>query len=471
LLIVQRSSDLEKVTKEIDSYKELSMDLKAIFDISYDVIFVADAHGNTIRVSSASKELWGYEEKELLGKSVYQLEKEGVFKPSITRMVLEREEKVTSVQKTKTGKRLMVIGTPIKDSEGNIVRVVNASRDITEVSKLQKEIDDLKQVTEGYKQELMQLREKNDEVQNVVFRSDKMRHILSLIRKLSDVDSTVLLSGESGVGKEIISSYIHKSSYRKENPFISINCGAIPRNLLEGELFGYETVGDSEKGKPGLFELAHEGTLFLDQIGELPTDFQTKLLRVLSEKKIARIGSNKEIEVNVRIIASTNKNLEKEVKEGHFREDLYYRLNVIPIEIPPLRERKEDILPLTMHFLKQLNQKYKLNKQLAAEVVDKLTEYTWPGNVRELQNIIERMLVTSNSEVIGIKELPEYIKFGKVSESAIQVTKIIPLKDAVDLVEKKLLEMAQNKYGSTTKMAEVLEVNQSTISRKMKKND
>jgi PAS domain S-box-containing protein len=471
VFIIQKGAELDKVTKEIDSYKELSMDLKAIFDISYDVIFVADANGNTIRVSTASKELWGYEEKELVGKSVYQLEKEGVFNPSITRLVLELGEKVTSIQKTKTGRRLMVIGTPIKDADGKIIRVVNASRDITEVSKLQKEIEELKQVTEGYKKELMQLREKNDEVQSVIYRSEKMRHILSLARKLGDVDSTVLLLGESGVGKEIISAYIHKNSHRKSKPFISINCGALPNQLLESELFGNENTKDIVEGRPGLFELANEGTLLLDEISELPLDFQTKLLRVLSEKKIVRIGGKEEVNVNVRIIATTNRNLEKEVKEGRFREDLYYRLNVIPIEIPPLRDRKEDILPLTLHFLKQLNQKYKLNRQLTSEVMDQLSQYSWPGNVRELQNIIERLLVTSDSMIIGSNQLPEQIRLGKVSESAIQVTKIIPLKDAVELVEKKLLEMAQRKYRSTTKMAEVLKVNQSTISRKMKKND
>jgi PAS domain S-box-containing protein len=467
ILVIQKGSDLEKVTREINAYKELSMDLKAIFDISYDVIFVADQHGNTIRVSSASKELWGYEEKELKGKSVYQLEKEGVFNPSITRLVLESGNKVTSIQKTKTGRRLMVIGTPIKDDDGRIIRVVNASRDITEVSILQQEIEELKQVAEGYKTELMQLRERNEVVQSVIYRSEKMRNILSLIRKLGDVDSTVLLLGESGVGKEVISSYIHKNSYRKSNPYISINCGAIPNQFLERELFGFE--GNNEEGKPGLFELANDGTLFLDEIGELPIEFQMKFLQVLSTKKVYRIGGKKEIDVNVRIIASTKRKLEQEVKEGRFREDLFYRLNVIPIEIPPLRERKEDILPLTLHFVKQINEKYNLNKQLASGVLDELNKYSWPGNVRELQNIIERVIVTTDEELIGVKQLPEQINSGAGIHSAVEITKIIPLKDAVDLVESKLLEMAYQKYNSTTKMAEVLKVNQSTISRKMKR--
>jgi PAS domain S-box-containing protein len=467
MLIIQMESELEKVSKGFNAYKELDMDIKAIFDISYDVLFVADAHGNTIRVSSACKELWGYEEKDLLGKSVYQLEKEGVFNPSITRLVLEQGKKVSSVQTTKTGKRLMVIGTPIKE-EGKIIRVVNASRDITEVSQLQKELDELKQVTEGYKKELLELREKTEEVQQVIYRSEKMRHILSLARKLGDVDSTVLIEGESGVGKEIISAYIHKSSYRKANPFITINCGAMPKDILEVELFGMER-GRYEDGKLGLFELANEGTLFLDEISELPLDVQSKLLRVLSEKQILRLGGTKVVEVNVRIIASTNRNLVQKVKEGRLREELYYRLNVIPITIPPLRERKEDILPLTLHFIKQLNQKYKMSKQLSSTVMDQLSIYNWPGNVRELQNIIERVLITSDSPIIGLEQLPEHIKLEKHSESAVQISKIIPLKDAVDLVEKKLLQMAQSKYGSTTKMAEILQVNQSTISRKLKK--
>jgi PAS domain S-box-containing protein len=470
VLVFQNAFELEEVTKELDSYKSLSLDLKAIFDTSYDVIYVSDGEGITLRVSSACERLWGYREEELVGKSVYQLEREGVFKPSITRMVLEKKEKVSLIQTTKTGRRLMVIGTPIKDEEGRIIRVVNASRDITEVSRLQTELEEMKQLTEGYRQELMDLRTKNEFEKQIISQSEKMKKVVTFSRKIAQVDSTVLLLGESGVGKDIIASFIHKLSNRQKNPFIMTNCGSIPETLLEAELFGYDHVaGSSKEEKLGLFEMANEGTLFLDEIGEMPLGLQVKLLRVLQEKEIVRTGGTQPIKVNVRVIAATHSDLEEKIQSGKFREDLYYLLNVVPISIPPLRERREDIIPLILHFSEQLNKKYGMEKKFNPQLLKKLQGYDWPGNVRELQNIIERLIVTTDGSWIGTEHLPEHIASGLTDQRSIQINKIIPLNEAIDMLEKELLEMAQKKYGSTTKMAEVLGVNQSTISRKLQR--
>jgi PAS domain S-box-containing protein len=468
ILTIQNPSDLEEATKELDSYKNLSLDLKAIFDTSYDVIYVADGEGITMRVSSASEKLWGYKESEIVGKSVYQLEKEGVFKPSVTRLVLEKQDTVSLIQTTKTGRRLMVVGTPIKNEENKIVRVVNASRDITEVSQLKAELELLKQLTEGYRQEIMDLRTKNELDNKIIHRSEKMKKVVLFSRKIALVDSPVLLLGETGVGKEVIAAFIHSISTRKKQPFITVSCGSIPEKLLEKELFGFEHESKGNKeGKLGSIELANEGTLFLDEIEELPLSLQVKLLKVIQEKQ-AHAGLS-QASANVRVIVSTSKDLSELVKAGKFREDLYYRLNVVPITIPPLKERREDIVPLILHFTDQLNKRYALDKKFNPRLLKKLQEYSWPGNVRELQNIIERLLVTTEGAWINEDDLPIHILNNQGGIRSIQVNRIISLREAIEHVERELLTMAQEKYSSTTKIAEVLEVNQSTISRKLQK--
>jgi len=462
LLTLIQAKQLDEVTKELDSYKNLHADLQAIFDISYDVIYVSDGNGITLRVSSACERLWGYKEEELVGRSVYDLEREGVFSPSITRLVLEEKRRVSMIQTTKTNRRLMVVGTPITDEHGNIVRVVNASRDITEVSQLRSELEEAKQLTEGFRQEVMNLRKKSEIEQKMVYRSDKMRKVVTLAHKVAEADSTVLLHGESGVGKEVIAYHIHKWSTRKDNPFITLNCGSIPEKLLEMELFGAESDDpDNPLGQMGLFKKAQGGTLYLDEIAEMPLSIQNKLVWLLHENDRSR-DSRK-----VRVIASTVKNLEDEVRAGRFREDLFYRLNVIPIEVPPLRERKEDIALLLLHFLNYYNSMYGKNKQLSADLTEKMQAYHWPGNVRELRNLIERMVVTVDEVIIETKHLPAYIREISGQSKDIEVYRIVKLKDAIECVEKELLEMARQRYRSTTGIAKALGVNQSTISRKL----
>jgi PAS domain S-box-containing protein len=454
-------------------YRDMSADLKAIFELSYDVLYVSDHKGNTLRVSSACEKLWGKKAHELVGRNVRDLEKLGVYSPSITRLVLETGEKVSTIQTTSTGKRLMVVGTPIKNEQGEIIRVVNASKDITEISQLKNKIEEMKKLIEGYKQELKELRQETEKENKIIFQSRKMAQVLDLAKRVAEVDSTILILGESGSGKEVIANFIHQKSLRKDKPFIKINCGAIPDNLLESELFGYSKgafTGASREGKMGLFELANQGTLFLDEIGEMPINLQVKLLRVIQEQEITRIGGIKPIKVNVRIITATNKNLEEEVKKGAFREDLFYRINVIPIQIPPIRERKEDILALTLHFIDIYNHKYIDSKTFSPALLETLCNYDWPGNVRELQNMVERLMVISDEPDITERFLPESIKNSKNQPpSKVKVYDVMPLKECVELVEHQLLHMAKERYHTTVKIAEALGVNQSTISRKLNK--
>ena len=457
---------------EYEKYKSESMDLKAIFETSYDVMYVSDGEGNTIRASSGCLELWGKKENELIGRNVIDLEKEGIYTPSITRLVLEQKKKVSAIQTTKEGRRLMVVGTPIKNEQGEVIRVINASRDITEVSQMQSEISEMKRLIAGYKQELMELKKDKTEKVKLISYSKKMEKTLELARRVANVDSTVLILGESGVGKEMVANLIHETSDRKNSPFIKVNCGAIPENLLESELFGYEGgafTGAKKEGKMGLFELANKGTLFLDEIAEMPLALQVKLLRVLQEREVMRVGGVKPVAVNVRIIAATNRNLHEDVQKGNFREDLYYRLNVIPLSILPIRERREDILPLASYFIEQFNQKYLTKKTLSAETAEAFELYNWPGNVRELQNIVERLIVMSDGDEIQHLHLPEEITNLSSNRDKVQVLDILPLKECMEMAEKQLLRLAKQKYSSTVKIADALQVNQSTISRKLQK--
>lgn len=474
----QKSSlHLKEQLKEYQTYYK---DLQTIFDISYDVLYVSDAEGNTIRASSACEKIWGKTPEKLIGKSVYELEEEGIYNPSATRMALEKKQKVQIIQTTKTGRLLSVVSTPIFDERKNITRIVNASRDITEIHELEEEIKNMKMLIKGYQKQLST--HNMDPIKNqIIYCSTYMQELIPMLDQIATVDSTVLITGESGVGKEVVANYIHKNSYRDIKPFIKINCAAIPDDLLESELFGYEAgafTGATKGGKAGLFELANNGTLFLDEIGDMSLTLQTKLLRFLQDGEIRRVGGAKSQKINVRIIAATNQNLQHQIDKELFRKDLYYRLNVIPIKIIPLRKRKADIVPLVHHFLNVKTNTLNLKKTFSDDVFKVLENYDWPGNVRELENVVERLIVTSQSNKICMTNIPQYIldsienaknNSGQDLDNQICINELIPLKDAVSLVEKHLLEKAQKQYSTLNEIAQVMEVNQSTVSRKMHK--
>ncbi len=270
---------------------------------------------------------------------------------------------------------------------------------------------------------------------------------------------------------------IHKVSIRKKSAFVQINCGAIPETLLESELFGYNRgafTGANKQGKIGLMEMANNGTILLDEIADLPLALQVKLLRAIQERVIYRVGSTSPTQLNVRIIAATNKNLEEMVAEGTFREDLYYRLNVIPIFVPPLKDRREDVLPMAFHFLERYNKKHETYKSFSLEVCELLEEYDWPGNVRELENLVERMVVISDSKILTVQCLPNYIQakclqsFTVNENTIMEGNKIIPLKQVRDSVEREAIKNALKNCGSIRNAAKLLGVDHSTIVRKMK---
>jgi len=302
--------------------------------------------------------------------------------------------------------------------------------------------------------------------ENIVYASERMHEIVSLIVRVAKTDSTCMVQGESGVGKEIVANLIHELSERKDQPLVKVNCSAIPDTLLESELFGYERgafTGAYQK-KLGKFELANKGTVFLDEIGDVPLSLQPKLLRVLQEREIERLGGLHPVKVDVRIIAATNKNLEEEVKQGRFREDLYYRLNIVQIEIPPLRERKEDIPLLLDFFLKRLNARHKKNvRGFSREARDVLIKHDYPGNVRELENIVERAVVLSRGEYVTREDLSIYGAVEPVPTDG-------SMKQVVESMEKRMItEALVAANWVQTRAAEAIGISERMLRYKMKK--
>ncbi|GAB6171199.1 hypothetical protein JCM15765_06770 [Paradesulfitobacterium aromaticivorans] len=466
--VFQDISEIESVSQELASVKELNRELDSVIQSSSDGFVVTDASGQILRVNSAYEKLSQSTSQDLYGRRIQELGEEGIYAHSLVDVVLQRRHPVT-VMESKQDHSFMVTGSPVFDEEGRLLRVVINLRDMTMLNQLRQELIESKRLSEKYHSELAELRERQD-TGGMIASGPEMERVLELIMRVAKVDSTVLLLGESGVGKEGMAKLLHTKSLRSEGPFIKVNCGAIPEQLLESELFGYEGgafTGARREGKSGMFELANNGTLLLDEIGDLPFNLQAKLLRVLQEREIVPVGGAKPREVNVRILAATHKDLEGMVRAGEFREDLFFRLNVVPIWIPPLRERRSDIVPLLHHFREKFSKKYGLHREFSPDVVEAFVQYEWPGNVRELENMVERLMVMAPNELITLPQLPPVFHRHASKEGGVSVHSLMPLKEAVMEVERQLIEKALKKYGSTYKAAEALGVNQSTVVRRM----
>lgn len=460
------SSDLQD---ELRQCSQLCDELKLIVELTCDQVTIFDENGILTKVYKNCDGYFGVSESELIGKSSYELEKIGVFSQSVTSLVLKEKKKVSIIQSTGGGKRLMVTGTPIWNDSGQLTRVINISRDVTQVENLNYQLLEMEKILEWYRDELRKRQTIKDTV--VVGSSEEIQKITYLIQKVASTDITILLLGETGVGKSFFAKLIHQLSRQRDKNFIHVNCNAIPEALFESELFGYAEgafTGAAKSGRKGLLELAQNGTIFLDEIGDLPLPIQIKLLNVLQEKSFYKIGSSVPVELKARIITATNKDLLKLVKEGKFREDLYYRLNVLPIQIPSLRSRSMDIQIIAKFFLDKFNTKYNAQKQLSSDAFLILGRYSWPGNIRELENLMERLVITSDSPTITAGDVVNILQ---VEENALlDATDTMPLKKAVEIFEKQLIRKALEKYKSTRKAAKALDIAQSTIVKKMKDN-
>lgn len=445
-------------------------------DSSSDGILISDPHGEVIYLNDAYEETTGLKRKELIGKNLSDLLEKGIINKALSLEVIKDDKRISAIHKYVSGKSALTTASPIKDSNNELIGIVSNTRNITDLINLKNELSDTKELTLKYSEELKKLRQHFVKDKDFIYQSKEMDATVRLAGRVAQYDSTVLIHGESGTGKEVLAKYIHSNSLRKEESFIKVNCAAIPKDLFESELFGYEEgafTGAGKQGKPGMFELANDGTILLDEVGELPLPVQSKLLRVIQEREIYRVGGKNPITLDVRIIAATNRDLKQEVEDGNFREDLYFRLNVIPITIPPLRERREDIPELIVYFLEKLNRKYKRTVIISDKATEALTAHSWTGNVRELENLIEYLFIMSNKDEVNIEDLPtkilsrQMMNFTDIAED----TATPKLTYLLELYEKYIIRDAMENFSSLRKAAKALGVHASTLSRKLKKYD
>lgn len=451
--------------------------LNAIIESSFDGLWICNAEGEVLKINKASEKINSISAKQVVGRNVKDLVDKGLFDRSVTLEVIKKRERVSMLQNLENGKKLLVTGNPIF-VDGKLTYIVTNDRDITELIQLKEELEESREISKKYQQKLHDVLHKGfEDKENFVFCSKEMKKAYEMIRKVSDVGVTVFLQGESGVGKSRIARLIHEYSDRRKGPFIHVNCGAIPATLLESELFGYVKgafTGAKNEGKPGMFEMADKGTLFLDEITEMPQDLQVKILHFLDSEKIKRVGDIATRKIDVRIIVASNRDIHALVKTKQFREDLFFRINIVPIEIPPLRKRKEDIPLLLSYFLERYNTRYGKALSLEREVTDLLCQYVFPGNIRELSNLVERLVVLARESVICKEDVPRQIIEGVImspSGSHKNVLFQFSLKQAMEKVEREIIENARKICKTQVELANFLGVSQPTVARKIQKHN
>ncbi|MEG2787946.1 MAG: sigma 54-interacting transcriptional regulator [Romboutsia sp.] len=447
---------------------------KQAIDSSYDGILMTDGEGNIIYVNSQYEDITGLKKNDIMNKNLSTLLNNKTINKAISLEVLKTGKSTSTTHRYITGKSAISSAMPIFDDNKKIIGVINNTRDIEDLARLKEEIKVHIAKEKKANQEINHLKNLINKKEDYIFISKAMKNTEKLASKVAKFDSTVMIYGESGTGKEVLSKYIHSLSPRKDNIFIKVNCAAIPKELFESELFGYEKgafTGASSNGKIGFFELANGGTLFLDEIGELELSVQSKLLRAIQEKEITRVGGKNRIKLDIRVIAATNRNLEMEVENKKFRQDLYFRLNVFPITIPPLRERYEDIEVFINHFINKLNNKYKTHKLISKEALDYLLRYDYPGNIRELENLVEYLFILSE-RTIEVEMIPgKILSHIMISDykSGSNLIKKEKLNYLMNLYEKTIIEDTIIKYNTLEEASKVLGIHYSTLSRKMNK--
>jgi len=467
----QRVFELETIEETVNATKNFNILANTLFD----GIHIVDTEGKIVYLNISFTRITGFTES-IIGCHINDLAEIG-YNAQIANLTLEAKNPINVTHASPITKvNVTTTATPVFCDDGSLLGVIIIDRDITELEQLQKalaksekHIKRIKEETRDREKALVHLMRGNKD-RVLIGESNAIRSIREQINQIASLDTTVLITGETGSGKENVANEIHKNSMWSDKPFIKVNCSAIPRQLIESELFGYEKgafTGASASGKVGFFELAQKGTILLDEIGELPLEVQPKLLRVIQQKELMRIGSSKSIELDVRIIAATNRNLLKMCSEGTFRMDLYYRLNIFPIEVPPLRQRTEDIPLLVTHFLSIYNAKYGKNTVLEQDALELLNNYPWPGNIRELQNIIERMVITQNNAVISKGQIA--LVLGLSDSNQYEYGTVSSLREKIEALEKCEMMKALADGRSTREAAKILGINASNVVRKIQK--
>ncbi|MCC5882802.1 MAG: sigma 54-interacting transcriptional regulator [Halomonas sp.] len=455
--------------------------VRTIVGTSNDHFFIVDAKGEVLDVSPGAAAVYGIPREQLIGSTVQHLEEVGVLKPSISLEVIRTGKPVQLMQVTGTGRRVIAEAHPVHVN-GKLERIVSRSRDLTDLQLLQDEYallqkrfsDHLKRSQPGPAIEDARNAEGFNDLE---IRSGVMRELALLLKRVAPSDATVLLLGESGVGKTAFAKQLHSWSRRSQGPFVDVNCAAIPDNLFESEMFGYQPgafSGAARQGKAGLLEQAEGGTLFLDEIGELPLPMQTKLLKVIQDGSVMRLGDTRSRRVDFRLVVATNQNLAKRVEAGEFRLDLYYRVNVIPVTIPPLRERREDIPSLAEACLERLNQRYGQRKLLHGSVWSELMGGDWPGNVRELENWLERAWLSSPSDSIHSPTQGDTAPAPTASRVAVPELPVLDDNEGLPAylarAEREVLLGLCQSLSSTYAIAERLGISQPSVVRKLRRH-
>lgn len=454
----------------IDAHYNVLLD---IFNCLKIGVYITDGKGNTLFLNDESCRTGGLMRKDVLGKNMVELEQMGFVDNSVSLKSLNSGKVEELIQNLGDGDKVYVTGVPLYH-ENDVDIVICTERNITETLTLKEVLKQKDQASAKIKEEVEYLKKQSITMQGDMIAEDEgTKQLAEKAMRVAKLDTTVLLTGESGTGKEVFANFIYQNSGRVGKPFIKVNCAAIPENLIESELFGYEKgafTGAGRDGKMGLFEMANHGTLFLDEIGDIPIHLQSKLLRAIQEKEIMRVGGVKMIPIDIRLITATNRDLKGAVANGSFRGDLYYRLNIMPIELSPLKGRKKDIKALAFHFVDQFNVSYKMNKTISEEAVSVLQEFDWPGNIRELENIMERIMISFDGEVITKFQVERAI--GASVESVVADLSDMGDKSLGELLEdyeKYILKAMLSKYKRASEVGKVLKVNKSTLSRRMKK--
>lgn len=459
--------DREALLSELAKTRQLCHRFEDIIENLPDTIYVTDDKARTMRVNKAYEELSGLKREEILGLHMSDMEKQYISQSGSLQVLATGREANIELVFQRTNRHAFICSKPIYDENGNLEMIISNSRNFEEIQRLEERLATAEELADKYQAEIRALKEQFlPHNVDMVAEDKKMLDVLTRAYKVAKVDSTTLILGETGVGKEEVAKYIHENSARAKQRFVKINCGALTENLIESELFGYEKgafTGASKGGKMGLFEVANHGTIFLDEIGELPLDMQVKLLRVLQDQQVTRIGGTEPVKVDVRILAATNRDLLEMVEHKQFRQDLYYRLNIVPIHIPPLRERLNDIIPLAKQFLDGLNRKYHFEKQLSNLAYQFLKEYSWSGNVRELKNVIEQAVIMSEGNLITVDDLP---LIGYDKTRAFQPEENVNLKEVLEQIEYEYISRAYAHHNSVRQAAQSLHMNYSTFERK-----
>jgi transcriptional regulator with PAS, ATPase and Fis domain len=455
--------------KKRDGFQEKIQFYEKVLDNIYNGVMITDTDGKIIFFSKTYGKFLDIDPRQVIGKHCLEVvensrmdivAKTGTAEINQAHRIMDQDMVVQRIPIKKNGQVIAVFGQVM-------------FKDVRDVHALARKLNVLESKVEFYEKELESLRSSKYTIDNIVGESEGMATVKKAALKAAMINAPVLLMGESGTGKELFAHAIHHASERRPYPFIRLNCASIPKDLLEAELFGYEAgafTGAGNKGKPGKFELAHLGSIFLDEISDLPLDMQPKLLRVLEEKEMERIGGNRLTRSDFRLIAATHANLEQSVEQEKFRKDLFYRLNVIPIQIPPLRERKEDIPLITLHLIELFNKELGTHVlKITPEVLQIFQSYYWPGNVRELANILERILYTIDGDTIRMEHLPIFFQgmIGKVSNTG--VARLKKVKD--DMEKEMLLHAIRMSKFNKNKAAKMLGIHRTALYKKMKKFD